>query len=241
LDPTFTRLPISTGKELHEISLLSPAELQSLKDRRQDAFASWFEAVGQTVPDTIDFPLESLPLASEAWPEVATPPTDDDRLDGSFPREIIIPPTIAAPDWLLHHALVGKYFDIRVREASKIYNGRYDDSVGVIEELPVIKRGMRGSVKVKIGIAMATRRFIKVTSVFPLHTNKFEGVVSRDDARPILEVMGVYVVVVGPDDAGSLAHIGKMGFVVRGGVSIDGVLHCFPISSLCRSDPYPKM
>jgi hypothetical protein len=189
----------------------------------------------------IDFPLESLPLASDAWPEVATPPTDDGRLDASLPLEVVIPPMIGTPDWLLHHALVGKYFDIRISEASKIYNGKYDDSLGVIEELPVVKKGIRGSVRIKIGITMATRRFIKVTSIFPLHTNEFEGVVSRDDARPILEVMGVYVVVIGPDDAGSLAHIGKMGFVVRGGVSIDGVLHCFPISSLCRSDPYPKM
>jgi hypothetical protein len=137
--------------------------------------------------------------------------------------------------------LVGKYLDVEIKDASGIYNGKYDNSVGVIEELPVIKRGVRGSVKVKIGVAMATQRFIKVTSIFPLHTNEFEGRVSREDAKPILDVLGAYVAVIGPDTKGSDAHVGKIGFVTRGGlVSVDGFLHCFPISSICRSDPYPK-
>ncbi|KAF8164645.1 hypothetical protein K438DRAFT_1984568 [Mycena galopus ATCC 62051] len=64
----------------------------------------------------------------------------------------------------------------------------------VIQALPEIKRGRRGSVQVKFGVMAATTRFIPIEFVYPLITNEFEGVVSAADAQSVLLLRGVYVV-----------------------------------------------
>ncbi|KAJ7633804.1 hypothetical protein DFH06DRAFT_1479418 [Mycena polygramma] len=198
-----------------------------------------------------------LPSAAEAWPEVAGP-SGANSVVPSIHSLLPDPPTLSPPrptepfinlpsdslegvHWLLQPALRGRYLDVFTRNASQVHNGRYDRLIGVIESLPEVKRGRKGSVQVKFGLATGTLRFMKIETVFPLQTNEFEGVISRDFAQRVLDVMGVYVVVIGPDDRGNDSFVGKIGFTTHGGaINIDGQLHSFPIGSICRSDPYPK-
>ncbi|KAJ7666862.1 hypothetical protein DFH06DRAFT_1384349 [Mycena polygramma] len=198
-----------------------------------------------------------LPSAAEAWPEVAGP-SGANSVVPSIHSLLPDPPTLSPPrptepfinlpsdslegvHWLLQPALRGRYLDVSTRNASQVHNGRYDRLIGVIESLPEVKRGRKGSVQVKFGLVTGTLRFMKIETVFPLQTNEFEGVISRDFAQRVLDVMGVYVVVIGPDDHGNDSFVGKIGFTTHGGaINIDGQLQSFPIGSICRSDPYPK-
>jgi hypothetical protein len=226
---------------------MSREQFEDLKRRREASWANWFHNDEDTcVPDSVAFPIDALPPAATEWPEVATivdvlAADTGSRPMNTAPLQISIPMAQSSTHWLLHPALVGRYLDVEVKNASNIYKGLYDNSIGVIEELPVVKKGIRGSAVVKIGIALATRRPIKVTSIFPLQTNEFEGYVPKELARSVLDVIGTYVVIIGPDAAGSDAYVGKMGFVTEDGrISVDGVLRWFPIQSVCRSDPFPK-
>ncbi|KAJ7779472.1 hypothetical protein DFH07DRAFT_765757 [Mycena maculata] len=136
--------------------------------------------------------------------------------------------------WLLAPALRGKYLDVLISKDAG-YRGHYDDTVGVIEELPEIKRGRRGSVKVKFGVAAASRRSIKISCVLPLHTNELEGSVSRAAARSVFDINDVGVVIIGPDSAGSSDQLGEKGYTVPGGrIWIQDKLYSFPLSSICR-------
>jgi hypothetical protein len=218
---------------------MSRADFLELKQRRQEGWAGLFRnEEDDCAPDTEEVPLSVLPSVACAWPELL----DTAPVAPAPPAvHIAIPAAEVSPDWLLHPALTGKYLDVEYREPSRVYGVRCDTWTGTIEGMPTVKKGIRGSVRVKLGVSMATRSFIKITSIFPMQTNEFEGRISRESARPILDVMGAYVIIIGPDNTGSRAHIGKMGFVTHSrAVSIDGDLHWFPTGSVCRSDPYPK-
>ncbi|KAJ7815595.1 hypothetical protein B0H13DRAFT_2461994 [Mycena leptocephala] len=216
-----------TFLELPRFIITAYEERQQIRDLIQNSRANAWATASPVVIAAEDIPIDSLPDISLSWPEVAGPVLAPDEEPAPTSELVSVPASdlVAASDtddshhWLLHPALQGKYLDVVVHEASNIWKGKYDNLIGVIENLPAIKRGKRGSVKVKFGIAMATKRFIKITSIFPLATNEFEGHVTREKAVPVLSLMGVYVVVIGPDERGRKSLIGKTGFTTHGGAN----------------------
>ncbi|KAJ7131259.1 hypothetical protein C8R44DRAFT_871780 [Mycena epipterygia] len=231
-----------TGLELHQLAT-TPLSMQ--RKLRQTREALW--AGKKQDADTL--PVESLPSVRDVWPEVA--PTLDKRVQAILsqpppPPPPRLPPPVPRPPeeaahWLLEPTLRGKYLDIIVQGAEEVWGGRYDKLVGVIKELPVVKRGKRGSVLVRFaGTTMAIERHIKIVCLFPLTTNEFPGEIGRARAHSVLEIDGVYVVIIGADAAGSRSYVGRIGFTSGDSVCIDNVLHSFPATSLCRSDPIAR-
>lgn len=218
--------------------------------------------------DEKDIPISQLPRTEIAWPEVASTLAErelarerdlaeqaaassasvaSDPAPGMQPSVVTVD-VEAAPaqppgrHWLTNPALLGKRIDVLVRDASVIHKGKFDNSVGVIQCLEKVKRGARGSVQVLFDPRMATKRFIPIVKLFPLTSNEFEGVISAAEAQSILEIPGMYVLVIGPDVEGRVYHVGKVGYVSGDlrGVSLDSGVHAFPLSSLCRSDANPR-
>ncbi|KAK6978171.1 hypothetical protein R3P38DRAFT_3235932 [Favolaschia claudopus] len=185
--------------------------------------------------------------ACEAWPEVfasTEPTTGSDLLSSTTGPSLISTDTKASAvplDWLLQSALEKCYLDVIVRGGTTKISAEYDKRVGVIRSMEKVKRGKRGSVKIRFGRGGCTDRWIPVRNVFPLTTTEFEGVTTSALAKPILDVMGIYVVIIGPDAAGRRTFVGRTGFTSwEGKVNVDGALIVFPVTSLCRSDPVAK-
>ncbi|KAK7056111.1 hypothetical protein R3P38DRAFT_3254029 [Favolaschia claudopus] len=186
-----------------------------------------------------------LPDAQEAWPEVFTENrsrTDSDLPSSASDRSSGDVMVSHVPlDWLLQSALENRYLDVVVRGGTTKISAEYNNRVGVIRSLEKVKRGKRGSVKIRFGRGLCTDRWIPVRDVFPLTTTEYEGVTSRALAKSILDVMGIYVVIIGPDTAGRRYFVGRTGFTSwEGKVNLDGALIVFPVTSLCRSDPVAK-
>ncbi|KAJ7435207.1 hypothetical protein B0H11DRAFT_2257493 [Mycena galericulata] len=239
-----------TGLSLPELLRASPAE-RDMAHQKLEASQQRFWVAGEASYRSADaVPIAKLPSVHSVWPEVALSQAELDAIllapPPSPPRPLSPPPLPAnsVEHWLLHPALRDKYIDVVVSPGSG-WGGRYDNCVGVIERLPAIKRGKLGSVQIRFGgTTIYTKRFIKLTNVFPLRTNEYEGHVSKTDARSVLEILGVYVVIIGPDEEGSFTYMGQVGYTTHGGgvrlVHDPNAYHVFPESSVCRSDPYPK-
>ncbi|KAJ7455970.1 hypothetical protein B0H11DRAFT_2244314 [Mycena galericulata] len=243
-----------TGFNLPQFVRSSPADREQARRMQYEMRQKrWTQPSANVALDS--FSLEKLPSVETVWPDVAASSQELNAMHLAKlcpePPKLVLssknppsaPPVRQGGHWLLHPALRNKYLDVVVHEDSG-WGGRYDNCVGIIECLPEIKRGKRGSVQIKFGIAVATRRFIKITNVFPLLTNEFEGHVSKADANSVLDVLGVYVVIIGPDDEGSSRYMGRIGYTTHGGDikfwEEPDAHHSFPVASLCRSDPYPK-
>ncbi|KAK7008127.1 hypothetical protein R3P38DRAFT_3211777 [Favolaschia claudopus] len=225
-----------TGLTLEEYKAAPPDEIRALRLQQETARTA--------IASTSEFPLGALPLAQEAWPEVATGQNSSPA--SSMPSSTVsatvpLPSVIEPGRWLLHPKLRGKYLDVIIHGATGEQNSDCNDKIGVIKERPEkVNRGMKGSLKVRFGGMMATDRYIPIVNIFPLTTNEFE-VIPREKARCILDLLNVYVIVIGPDATGDMSFIGEIGYTTRGGkIVVNSQLLDFPITSICRSDPLPR-
>ncbi|KAK7020308.1 hypothetical protein R3P38DRAFT_3197599 [Favolaschia claudopus] len=229
-----------TGLTLEEYQAALPDEIHALRIQQETART----ANAPPNASTSEFPLDALPLAQEAWPEVAIGQNSSPA--SSMPSSTVsatvpLPSVIEPGRWLLHPKLRGKYLDVIVHGATGERNSDCNDKIGVIQERPEkVNRGMKGSLKVRFGGMMATDRYIPIVNIFPLTTNEF-GVIPREKARCILALLNVYVIVIGPDATGDMSFIGEIGYTTRGGkIVVNSQLLDFPITSICRSDPLPR-
>ncbi|KAK7050188.1 hypothetical protein R3P38DRAFT_3255916 [Favolaschia claudopus] len=181
---------------------------------------------------------------SDAWS--GSVPTPAYAVGSHSPgRSVVSTPSLLlhtlSPEWLLQSALHGCYLDVFVQGATASASRPYNDRVGVIRSLPVIKRGQRGSVLVRFGRDICTDKWIPVKNVFPLVTTESDGVVTRDYSKTVFDIPGVSVVVIGRDLGGGQEYVGRTGITVsHGKVDLHNVVVSFPISSICRSDPKAK-
>ncbi|KAK6997530.1 hypothetical protein R3P38DRAFT_3219759 [Favolaschia claudopus] len=242
---TIEKVPVANVVERHTSLTLPdyraapPDEIRALRIQQESARA----AGPPNTASTTEFPSESLPLAQEAWPEVLADQSPSSTLASSSSSTPAppVPSTIEPGRWLLHPNLQGKYFDVIIHGATGPRSVDCNDKIGVIQSLGEIKRSIRGSVKVRFGMLLATDRFIPVVNIFPLTTNEFEGAVTREAAHCVLDVLNVFVVIIGPDATGDMSLIGEGGFTTRGRkVSINSRLYDFPVTSICRSDLVPS-
>ncbi|KAJ7155916.1 hypothetical protein C8R43DRAFT_949470 [Mycena crocata] len=148
----------------------------------------------------------------------------------------LTPAPVVPDDWLRHPYLRGAWLDVRCVCPDTYYKGIYNNRVGVIEGLPaVIKAGDRGVAEVKFApFSETTVRKVKVKYLVPVCTTELPGVIAADAAKPMAEVQGVQVVVIGPDKLGRWNHVGMRGWIMNGGIQfqgLDGVID-FPIQSV---------
>ncbi|KAK7002256.1 hypothetical protein R3P38DRAFT_2794797 [Favolaschia claudopus] len=206
-----------TELSLKEYSQMSPVKIRELRSLRENSRAS----VASTVEAT---EFSGLPEACQAWPELfsKTEIAAGSGLSTSAPTSSSngMQQSIVPSDWLLQNALLQSYLDVIVHGGTTKISAEYDNRVGVIRNLEQIKRGKRGSVKIRFGRGICTDRWIPIRNVFPLTTTEFEGITARGSAKPILDVMGIYVVIIGPDADGRQSFIGSTGFTSWGGKNI---------------------
>ncbi|KAK7020007.1 hypothetical protein R3P38DRAFT_3198552 [Favolaschia claudopus] len=228
-----------TGLTLEDYRVAPPDEIRALRNQQETARLAG--SAGTT--STAEFLSDALPLAQEAWPEVLATPSSSSTATASSSAV----PTLSAPSniepgrWILHPNLRGKYLDVIIHGATSPRTVEYNGKIGVIQALDEVKRAIKGSAKVRFGMLLATDRFIPVVNIFPLTTNEFEGAVTREAARCVLDRLGVYVIVIGPDATGDMSLIGQNGFTTHDRkVAINSRVYDFPIDSICRSDPVPR-
>ncbi|KAJ7109677.1 hypothetical protein C8R43DRAFT_1139627 [Mycena crocata] len=230
-----------TNRKLAEYVALTPADKQRIRRECDQLRASQLLCP----PDASELPLSAMPSAVDAWPELALFAGED------LPVVAVDSPFVAAAldrvsdRWLLQKELVGKTFDVVVD--SPHWRGMYNSAIGVIHDMPQIKRGKQGRVEVTVGKTLATKRRFPITAIHPLWTNEFEEMpgspisIPREAAQSVLDVVGMYVLIIGPDTDGLRAYVGETGYVVAGGnVRVTSGIRCFPLHSVCRSDPIPR-
>ncbi|KAK6984900.1 hypothetical protein R3P38DRAFT_3231305 [Favolaschia claudopus] len=224
-----------TGLSLTDYRNASAEQIRELRTAQDKS-----RLIAAAVSEGPEFSPEDLPGAADAWPEAfggAVHAASQSLAPAASSQSSSEPPS----NWLLQTALENSCLDVVVRGASTSSTKPYNDVVGVIRSMPKVKRNDRGSVKVRFGRVICTDKWIPVKNLFPLTTTEFEGVTSRALARPILDVIGVNVVVIGPDTEGRCDFVGSTGITSsHGKVNIDGALILFPVTSLCRSDPIAR-
>ncbi|KAK7007630.1 hypothetical protein R3P38DRAFT_3212028 [Favolaschia claudopus] len=249
---TIEKVPVANVVERHTSLTLSdyraapPDEIRALRIQQESARA----AGPPNTASTNEFSSESLPLAQEAWPEVLADQSSSSTLASSSSSTPAppVPSTIEPGRWLLHPNLRGKHLDVIIHGATGPRSADCNDKVGVIQALPdEIKRGIKGSVKVRFGLVLATDRFIPIVNIFPLTTNEFEGCTTRDEARCILDLINVFVVVIGPDVTGDMSPIGQSGYTTYGrkirtiGPKVSSIYRIIDISDTgAREDEYEE-
>ncbi|KAK7055872.1 hypothetical protein R3P38DRAFT_2849367 [Favolaschia claudopus] len=224
---TIELVPVKNVKERHtELSLAEYVQMPRVKIRELRAHRE--NARSDVATNVQSDTFFGLPDACEAWPEVLS---DSEPTTGSD-----LPSSTPGPS-----ALEKCYLDVFVQGGTTKISAEYENRVGVIRSLEKVKRGKRGSVKIRFGRGLCTDRWIPVRNVFPLTTTEYEGVTTRTFAKSILDVMGIYVVIIGPDVNDRRTFIGRTGFTSwEGKINLDGALIVFPVTSLCRSDPVAK-
>ncbi|KAK7025103.1 hypothetical protein R3P38DRAFT_2779036 [Favolaschia claudopus] len=194
-----------TGLSLPDYRNASAEQISELRTAQDKS-----RLIAAAVPEGPEFSPEDLPGAADAWPEAfggAVHAASQSLAPAASSQSSSEPPS----NWLLQSALESSCLDVVVRGASTSSTKPYNDVVGVIRSMPKVKRNDRGSVKVRFGRVICTDKWIPVKNLFPLTTTEFEGVTSRALARPILDVIGVNVVVIGPDTEGRCDFVGRTG------------------------------
>jgi hypothetical protein len=132
-----------------------------------------------------------------------------------------------------------------IYNATYPHNGIYDKRIGLVKAVPRnILPGNKGVVLVSLGpVTEETVKKLRVEYLFPLGTTEMPGFITRAAARPILEVNGTCVVIVGPSLSGDRQYIGRRGVVQEGFVYVVGYLNpiMFPPRNVCRADPLPRI
>ncbi|KAJ6540941.1 hypothetical protein B0H10DRAFT_2245125 [Mycena sp. CBHHK59/15] len=112
-------------------------------------------------------------------------------------------------DWLRDPRLTGLELDVVIRNASLVFSGKYDNMFAVTDPLPSkIKSGKYGVIDCRIG-PDRTKHRLKVMNLFPVTTNEFPDAVTGPSVQTVLQVWNMSVIVVGPDNTGSTAYIGR--------------------------------
>jgi hypothetical protein len=188
---------------------------------------------------TSSVPSEPAPVlepAKDAWPEVMA----------ELPNSSEAPPTpepVVPADWLRQSALRGTWLDVVCRCPPDYYKGRYNGWVGTIKGVPQkILPGDKGVVEVWLGpTTEVTKRKLKVQYLFPLVTTEFPPHILPQEARSIMGVVGMQVVVIGPNIWGENQFLGHRGLMAEHGITFAGHPNPVPfhVTSLCRSDGRP--
>lgn len=152
---------------------------------------------------------------------------------------------LPAGEWLRQPQLEGIWLDVLCRCPTTYHNGIYDKRIGLVKGVPrMISAGHKGVVPVSLGpFTSEMVRKLRVEFLYPLGTTEMPGIISRSAARPVLEVDGMCVVVIGPCSSGDRRYIGRNGVVQKGAVLVNGYLVpiYFPPRNVCRSDPFPRI
>ncbi|KAJ7180410.1 hypothetical protein C8R43DRAFT_1117710 [Mycena crocata] len=171
---------------------------------------------------------------------LATHKHDDARSDFTFGQ----PGKKRPGEWLLDEGLQGHTLDVVLRNAETQYNGEYNNLMGTvcIPKGKKLSLGNRNnSIPVRMNIKGGTQRPFKLWLIYPLTTTEFDGVISADEAVPILDAYGTRLVIIGPDETDSRYHVGREGTVMAGrAVEVAGQLLSFGIDSVCRADKIPR-
>ncbi|KAJ7126120.1 hypothetical protein C8R44DRAFT_874493 [Mycena epipterygia] len=241
----WTSVQLEHAKCLHTGLLLTEAvrtPLPVLRAIRADRDAAKEKRERRCLPEPVVGPV------MEEWPEVATsalPPSEPETSLTSLKHTMALlapcpqpTPTRGKAHWLHQANLSGRRLDIIIR-GSAYKGGHYDNKVGCIARLPPqnqIKTGSRGVVRVWLGPPQALQEIpINVDHIFPLMTTEIDGLIPSHRARRVMDVVGVKVVVIGPDSLGGTQFVGNQGWIDRRGVCIGTNIFQFPEGSLCRS------
>ncbi|KAJ7018046.1 hypothetical protein C8F04DRAFT_1330109 [Mycena alexandri] len=147
--------------------------------------------------------------------------------------------------WLTQPALRGLTVDVVIRNSQRSHNGKYEGKIGTLT-IPTDKRISMGnrdnSLNVNVITSTSAVRPFKLWHIFPLTTTEFEGHIRGENAISILDALSTWAVIIGPDRSGNSDHVGKLGQISLGGFIVVNNEQWLDveITSLCRSDPFPR-
>ena len=207
-----------------------------------------FEDTGSAFPPgSGDFP--SCPVTSpadEVIPEVSSPaqtPAHGEWLRVALPIDVTH--WLHSGTWLLDPRLVGKKLDVRIQGTTDppFQGGKFEGRLGftVLTKSP---RNVMDSNIVKLGYS-ENRLLFQAQHLVPETTTERDPFVNREAAVSIASVVGMRVVIIGPDLEGNSSWIGDYGFVVECPYPLQpdqacvqdlrSFYHYFSTTSLCRS------
>ncbi|KAJ7080293.1 hypothetical protein C8R43DRAFT_1143141 [Mycena crocata] len=202
---------------------------------------SWAPTASLQAIDAFDHQIShTINSPTPSGSSLATHKHDDARSDFTFGQ----PGKKRPGEWLLDEGLQGHTLDVVLRNAETQYNGEYNNLMGTvcIPKGKKLSLGNRNnSIPVRMNIKGGTQRPFKLWLIYPLTTTEFDGVISADEAVPILDAYGTRLVIIGPDETDSRYHVGREGTVMAGrAVEVAGQLLSFGIDSVCRADKIPR-
>ncbi|KAJ7156919.1 hypothetical protein C8R43DRAFT_1125488 [Mycena crocata] len=202
---------------------------------------SWAPTASLQAIDALDHQIShTVNSPTPSGSSLATHKHDDARSDFTFGQ----PGKKRPGEWLLDEGLQGHTLDVVLRNAETQYNGEYNNLMGTVcipngKKLSLGNRN--NSIPVRMNIKGGTQRPFKLWLIYPLTTTEFDGVISADEAVPILDACGTRLVIIGPDETDSRYHVGREGTVMAGrAVEVAGQLLSFGIDSVCRADNIPR-